>query len=82
MDCNATPNDPSCLLLLQQQTVSPAEQNFAPHTLIQPRCPLLPIDANGNCQGGDMQGVGAGLPPRLGLPQQQAHYDLPNDADM
>ncbi len=73
VDCNATPVDPTCATT----TTEPAEQNFAPNTLTQPRCPLLPTDANGNCQEGDIQGVDPGLSPRLGLPQQQAHYDLP-----
>jgi hypothetical protein len=52
---------------------------LAPNTLTQPRCPLLPIDANGNCQGIDIRGIGSGLPPRLGLPQgQQGHYNIPD----
>ena len=75
IDCNATPDDPTC-----PTTTTPTEQNFAPNTLTQPRCPLLPTDANDNCQGVDMQGVDSGLPPRLGLPQQQAHYELHQNA--
>ena len=62
-------------VLLLQQNLQNKTLLQIPYT--QPRCPLLPTDANGNCQGGDIQGVDPGLPPRLGLPQQQAHYDLP-----
>jgi hypothetical protein len=87
-DCIANPDDPSCTTT----TTSTTEQNFAPNTLTQPRCPLLPTDANGNCQGVDMQGGGAGSPSQpligynpenhsqvsKGLPsQQQATYSLP-----
>jgi hypothetical protein len=73
VDCNATPDDPTCTT-----TTKPVEQNFVRILASnQSRCPLLPTDANGNCQGGDIQGVDSGLPPRLGLPQQQAHYALP-----
>ena len=74
VDCNTTPNDPSCTPSTTTTTkpLSPAEQNFAPQTLIQPRCPLLPIHANGNCQGVDMQGNGSGSPPLSGSPQGQA----------
>ena len=81
VDCNATPNDPSCTPSTTTTTkpLSPAEQNFAPKTLTQPRCPLLPIDANGNCQRVDMQGGGLGLPPHLGSQETQAHYNLPYD---
>jgi len=53
------------------------EQNFAPQTLTQQKCPLLPIDANGNCQRIDMQGGSSGLPPQLGSQEKQAHYNLP-----
>ena len=53
--------------------LSPAEQNFAPNTLTQPRCPLLPIDANGNCKRVDMQGGGVGLPPLLGSQENNRH---------
>jgi hypothetical protein len=78
VDCNATPNDPTCHTTT---TTAPAEQNFAPNTLTQPRCPLLPIDANGNCPRIDMQGGGLGLPPLVGSQEkQQAHYNLPYDA--
>ena len=74
LDCNATPDNPTCTTT----TTKPVEQNFV-HILAnnQSRCSPLLTDANGNCQGGNIQGVDPGLPPRLGLPQQQAHYDLP-----
>ncbi len=72
---------PPILLLQQQNLHLPAEQNFAPQTLTQQRCLLLPIDANGNCKRVDMQGDGVGLPPLLGSQEkQQAHYNLPKDA--
>jgi hypothetical protein len=88
-DCIANPDDPSCATTT---TTAPTDQNFAPNSLTQPRCPLLPTDANGNCQGVDMQGGGAGSPSQpligynpenhsqvsKGLPsQQQATYSLP-----
>jgi len=53
------------------------EQNFAPQTLTQQKCPLLQTDANGNCQRIDMQGGGSGLPPKLGSQEKQATYNLP-----
>ena len=85
MDCNAPSNDPSCTSNSFTTTTKPpstAEQNFAPQTLTQQRCLLLPIDANGNCKRVDMQGDSVGLPPPLlGLQEkQQAHFNLPNDA--
>jgi hypothetical protein len=83
VDCNATPNDPSCTstsFTTTTKPLSPAEQNFAPQGITQQRCPLLPMDANGNCQRVDMQGGGVGLPPLLGSQEkQQAHYNLPYD---
>jgi hypothetical protein len=81
VNCNTTPNDPTCPASTTTTTTpsSLAQQNLNPQTLIQPRCPLIPTDANGNCQGVDMQGVGSGLPPRLGSPQgQQGHYNIPD----
>ena len=69
---------PLTILHVPTTTTKPVEQNFV-HILANnlSRCSPLLTDANGNCQGGDIQGVDPGLPPRLGLPQQQAHYDLP-----
>jgi hypothetical protein len=56
------------------------EQNFVPQTLTQQKCPVLPLNANGNCQRFDMQDGGVGLPPPLGSQEKQAHYNLPFEA--
>ena len=74
VDCNTTPNNPSCNPSSSTTTtpLSPAQQNFAPNTLTQQRCPLLPIDTYGNCQRADMQGNITGESQG-----QVSHYTLP-----